>query len=333
MNTFVKAELARLNADFAETIGSSFANFFCPVLYKDEETELCQGHIINAAFDDSSRTCTVQRRDVDNFFGSHFESDFVDIAKFKKISLTEILADPFLAKRFNAKILLDGNPVEHFYPTGRVPNQFSRIQVGDMDPTTPLGLKIHRSELRDAANQKWEIEVSRDVTVQMLVSTMKAAHLSLFKMLGYRYVFTTSGYFVGRTILGEFFLQNAKVRKRDIETKAINFFASNVHMVRPVISTTFGAEGTITDRKMFMCMGGSGVAWAFIVLVKTGEQMHGVMIPTFQTVDQIDTFMGFTRNANTSIQVASCSFEGDKWEISEGTMPMIWPKDGCLLRR
>jgi len=61
--------------------------------------------------------------------------------------------------------------------------------------------------------------------------------------------------------------------------------------------------------------------------------MHAVMIPTFQTADQIDTFMGFTRNANTSIQVASCSFEGDKWEISEGTMPMIWPKDGCLLRR
>jgi hypothetical protein len=332
MNTFVKAELKRLSADFAETAGSSFSNFFCPMLYKDEEAEVCQAHIINEAFDDSSRTCTVQRRDVDNFFGSHFESDFVDTAKFKKVSLTEILADASLSKRFNAKILLDGNPVEHFYATGRMPNQFSRIQVGDMDPTTPLGLKMHRSEIKNAANQKWEIEVSRDVTIQMLVSTIKAAHLSLFKMLGYRYVFTTSGYFVGRTILGEFFFQNAKVRKRDIETRALQFFASNVHMVRPVISTTFGAEGTITDRKMFMCMGGSGVAWAFIVLVKTGAQMHGVMIPTFQTVDQIDTFLGFTRNANTSIQVATCTFEGDRWDVSNETMPMTWPKNGCLLK-
>src|SRR5215213_9608272 len=104
MKTFFKVNLARLNADFAETVGSSFANFFCPVLYKDEETELCQGHIINAAFDGSSRTCTVQRRDVDNFFGSRFESDFVDIAKFKKISLTEILADPFLSRRYRSDV-------------------------------------------------------------------------------------------------------------------------------------------------------------------------------------------------------------------------------------
>jgi hypothetical protein len=331
MNRFVRAELERLNADFAETTGSLFEHFFCPVLYQDEPAKLCRAHIINEAFGNSSRACTLQRSDVDNFYGSRFEADFVDIAKFKKISLTGILADPALAKRFNAKVLLDGNQVEHFYANGRVPEQFSRVQIGNLDPSLPFGLKMHSSDVMNAASRNWEVEVSRDVTLHMLVSTIKAAHLSLFKMLGYRYVFTTSGYFIGRTMLGEFFLRNAKVRKRDIETRAIEFFASNVHMVRPVISTTFGAEGTITDRKMFMCMGGSGAAWAFIVFVKTGDQMHGVMIPTFQTVDQIDTFIGFTRNSNTSIQVATCSFEGDKWEISEGTMPMAWPKNGCLL--
>jgi hypothetical protein len=331
MNKWFKAELNRLSADFAETVGSTFEHFFCPVLYQDEEAKLCRAHVINEAFDNSSRACTIQRSDIDNFYGSRFEADFVDIAKFKKISLTEILADPALAKRFNAKVLLNGNQVEHFYPSGQVPKQFSRVQVGNLDPALPFGLKMDSSEVMNAACQNWEIDVSRDVTLQMLVSTIKAAHLSLFKMLGYRYVFTTAGYFVGRMMLGEFFLRNAKVRKRDIEARAIEFFASNVHMVRPVISTTFGAEGTITDRKMFMCMGGSGAPWAFIVLVRTGDQMHGVMIPTYQTVDQIDTFIGFTRNSNTSIQVATCSFEGDKWEISEGTMPMTWPKDGCLL--
>jgi len=332
MNAFVTAELGRLSADFAEINGSPFAHFFCPILYKDEDAQLCQAHIINEAFDNSSRACTVQRSDVDNFYGSRFESDFLDIAKFKKVSLTEILADPSLSKKFNAKVLLDGHQVEHFYPTGRVPSQFSRVQVGNLDPALPFGLKMHRSEVVNAANQNWEIEVSRDVTVQMLVSTLKAAHLSLFKMLGYRYVFTLAGHFVGRMILGEFFLQNNKVRKRDIETKAIEFFASNVHMVRPVISTSFGAEGTITDRKMFMCMGSSGNPWAFIVLVRTGDQMHGVMIPTYQTVDQVDAFIGFTGNSNTSIQVATCSFEGDKWEVSKDTTPMTWPKDGCLLK-
>src|SRR5260370_32774164 len=242
MNTFFEAEVKRLSDDFTETTGAPFAHFFCPVLFRDENAKLCRAHIINEAFDNSSRACTVQRKDVDNFYGSRFEADFVDVAKFKKTSLAEILADPALAKKFNAKVLLDGKQVEHFYPTGEIPERFSRIQVGNLDPSLPFGLKMQPSEVVRAATGNWEIEVSRDVSLHMLVSTIKAAHLSLFKMLGYRYVFTTSGYFVGRMMLGEFFLQNAKVRKRNIMRRAIEFFAPNVHMVRPIISTTFGAE-------------------------------------------------------------------------------------------
>lgn len=238
MNAFVRAELEKLNADFAATTGSRFAHFFCPILFRDERVELSQAHIINSAFENASRDCTVQRTEVDNFFGSRFEADFVDIEKFKRTPLLEMLASPSLAKRFNAKVLLDGKQVEHFYPTGEIPKEFSRVQVGSLDPALPFGLKMHRSDVASAANRNWEIDVSRDVTLQMLVSTVKAAHLSLFKMLGYRYVFTPSAYFVGRLMLGEFYLQNARVRKRSIEHKAIKFFAPNVHMVRPVISTT-----------------------------------------------------------------------------------------------
>jgi hypothetical protein len=331
MNEFVKAELKKLNHDFTEMMGKPFAYFFCPILFRDEDTKLCQAHIINEAFANSTRECTVQRADIDNFYGSRFEADFVDIARFKNPPLLEILADPSLSKRFNATILLNGDPVEHFYPDSEVPEKFSLVQVGDLDPSTPFGLKIQASDVIAAANEKWEIEVSRDVRLPMLLSTIKAAHLSLFKMLGYRYTFSPSGHFIGRLILGEFFLQNRKVRKRHITSKALQFFRAYVHMVRPVISTTFGAQGTVMDRMMFMCMGGSGNAWAFIVLVKTDEQMHGVMIPTFQNVDQIDAFLGFLGNSNSSIQVATCCFEGDKWNVSQGTMPMTWPKDGVLL--
>jgi hypothetical protein len=331
MNEFVKAELKKLNRDFTETVGEPFTYFFCPLLFRDEDTELCQAHIINEAFADSTRECTVQRADIDNFYGSRFEADFVDIARFKNTTPLAILADPALSKRFNATILLNSNPVEHFYPTSKVPEKFSLVRVGDSDPSSPFGLKMQASDIIAAADNKWEIEVSRDLRLPMLVSTIKAAHLSLFKMLGYPYTFSTSGYFIGRMLLGEFFLQNCNVRKRDISGKALKFFRACAHMVRPVISTTFGAQGTVVDRMMFMCMGGSGTAWAFIVLVKAGEQMHGVMIPTFQNVDQIDTFLGFLGNSNSSIQVATCCFEGDKWKVSQGTLPMTWPKDGVLL--
>ena len=331
MNEFVAAELMKLNQDFTEVMGKPFTHFFCPILFRDEDTELCQAHIINEAFANSTRECTVQRKDIDNFYGSRFEADFVDMARFKDTPFLEILADPFLSKRFKATVLLNGNPVEHFYPTSEVPEKFSIVQVADSDPSSPFGLKMQVSDVVAAVGGKWEIEVSRDLRLPMLVSTIKAAHLSLFKILGYRYAFSSSGYFIGHTVLREFFLQNQKVRKREIYSKALQFFRAYVHMVRPVISTTFGAQGTITDRMMFMCMGGSGNAWAFIVLVKTGEQMHGVMIPTFQDVDQVDAYLGFLSNSNSSIQVKTCHFEGDKWNVSLGTMPMDWPKSGVLL--
>src|ERR1043165_6170891 len=101
MNKFVRPELSRLNSDFEQTTGGHFAHFFCPVLYEDANVPLCRAHIINKAFDDSARDCTVQRSDVDSFYGSRFEADFVDTAKFRKISLAEILTDSALSKRFN----------------------------------------------------------------------------------------------------------------------------------------------------------------------------------------------------------------------------------------
>jgi hypothetical protein len=62
MNEFAEKELTKLSQDFTETIGRSFAHFFCPILFCDEDTELCQAHIINEAFANSTRESTVQRK-------------------------------------------------------------------------------------------------------------------------------------------------------------------------------------------------------------------------------------------------------------------------------
>jgi hypothetical protein len=231
----------------------------------------------------------------------------------------------------NATLLREGNPVEYFYPRGEVPQQFSRVYLAGLDPSTSLGIKMHPSDVVAAAEERWEIEVSGDIRLPMLVSTIKAAHLSIFKTLGYQYALRPAGRFVGYDILGRFFLLHQSTPKRDLPTQTGRFFGEFVHMVRPVISTTIGAQGTVTDRLMFLCMGGSGIPWAFIVLVRTDEQMYGVLIPSFEGPDQVGAFLGFLDNMNSSIQVKTCRFEGDKWQVSQGTMPMTWPKDGTLL--
>jgi hypothetical protein len=332
MSEFIKSEVEKLNWSFVEKTGEPFAHFFCPILFRDEETELCKAHIINKAFSNSTRECTVQRADVDSFYGSRFEADFIGIEMYKGCSLLDIVADPSLSKRFNATVLHKGTPVEHFYSRAEIPEKFSRLDVPNLDASLAFGLKMQSSDLIAAAgDQQWEIEVSRDLSLSMLVSTIKAAHLSLFKMLGYRYALRQAGYFIGRTILGEFFLENCEKSKQDLSHRALQFFREFVHMVRPIISTTIEMQGTVTDGLAFLCMGGSGSPWAVIVLVKTEEQLYGVMVPTFESPDQIDAFLSFLKNTNSSIRVATGQLEEDKWTVSKDTAQMTWPKDGVLL--
>jgi hypothetical protein len=79
VNTELKVELERLRGDFAAVSGEAFNHFYCPILFRDESAPLCKGHVVNKAFRDAPKRWTVQRRDVDNFFGERFEADFTSL--------------------------------------------------------------------------------------------------------------------------------------------------------------------------------------------------------------------------------------------------------------
>lgn len=329
MNESVNTKLTKLRADYTAVNGQPFSHFYCPILFRDEDTELCKAHIVNQAFPNSSRAWTVQRKDVDNFYGSMFESDFVDVREFEDISPSDILTDKTLSKRFNAKILLDNEPVEHFFAPRGIPQHFSQLQLENIKSSVPFGLKMHPNDVISAKDQNWEIEISRDVRLPMMVSVIKAAHLTLFDMLGYRYAHRPAAYFIGRQILGEFFSRNFNKSKFDVLKDAHTFFRPYVHMVRPLRSGV-DFQGTITDRNLLVCMDSSSSPWAMIVFVKTASLIHSIMIPIFDDPERVKTYIDFLQNDNSAIQVASCRFEQDRWEISKDTKPLFWPKEGTL---
>jgi hypothetical protein len=330
MNDFVKTRIEGLRADYAEVSGEPFSHFFCPILFKDEDTPLCRAHIINQAFSDSARACTIQRADVDSFYGSRFEADFIDIETFRDASPLDILTDKKRSKRFSSKILADGEQVEHFFGGPKIPEQFTRIKFEGNEVSIPFGLKMRPSDAIAAEGKNWEIEISRDVRIPMLVSVIKAAHLTLFEMLGYRYALSAAGVFVGRDILGRFYSENKDRPKSEVLENARPFFREFVHMVRPFISCGFDSQGTVVDRTFYMCIGSSGSPWAMIVFVKTAHVIHGVLMPVFEQAEQAATYLGFLKNGNESVQVAVCRFEQDGWEIGKETMPLVWPKSGTL---
>jgi hypothetical protein len=334
MKADVKFKLERLRSDYEAVTKRSFVYFYCPILLRDEKTELCQAHIINERFRNSPRAWTIQRKDVDGFYGSNFEADFLAIQyKTENWSPSKVIIDKGLAKRFSPRILVDEEPVEYFVTQGNIPNDYTQIKIEGSGQSIQLGLKMHPQNFIMALDQSWEISISLDVRLPAVVSLIKAAYLTLFEVLGYRYALSAGGYFIGRQILGEFFLQNNEEKhKPEIVKNAQSFFSEFKHMVRPVQSLPFDAQGTITDNLLLVCEESRSAFWAFIVLVRTSSQLHAVMVPILDQPDAVSRFFDFLETDYESVEAKLCRFDQleNRWEIHKEAFKLTWPKHGIL---
>lgn len=127
MKTSFSPLLQKLNEDYKINAGKPFEHFFCPILHVDEDVELCKGHILNRSLKGVNRTVTVQRKDVDGFFGTMFEDDARNIEIYHQKQLHEIVFDSFLSKRFNSRIYAEGEVVDTFFSSGPFPDHATPI--------------------------------------------------------------------------------------------------------------------------------------------------------------------------------------------------------------
>jgi len=318
------SKLARLNADYESVAGHPFKHFLCPVLFCDEKTELCKAHIINTAFRASSRRWTIQRKDVDSFFGSLFESDFVTIQDMGKHHLPEVLMDKDLSRKQRPQVFLNGKPVEHYIPDGKVPPEHSQSILGDGEDAPHFVLKLPPEKTMAALDGDWDIRIEKDIRLAALPSLLKAAHLTLFDMLGYKYGLSLSGRFVGHDILGRFFLENRGKTKSEILKNAPEHFKEFVNMVRPVESAPPGFKGTATDHLLFLCMSGER-PWALIILIKTGDMLHAVLVPAFDAAENSARFLRFIENPFGTIEARLVRYVKDHWDLFPENHKFFWP--------
>jgi len=323
MSGEIQRKLRTLRSDYLEVTGKPFANFFCPVLFRDEEVPLCRAHILNAAFPNSSRNWTVQRADVDNFFGHAFESDFVDI-QYQDQSIAErALGDPTLSRKLRPRIRIDGEEVEHFITTGPIPTHFTEARVEGPSGPVRLGLKIHPDDAPDIA--RWQIVVEKDIRLAALVSALKAAHLTLFEMLGYRYALSAGGYFLGHDVLGNFFLKNKGKNKADLIVNGLSHFREFANMMRPLLTPPPDLKGTAADQSVFVCRCDGDIPWGIIVFVKTGDLVHSVLVPVLDSESAAARFMTFLRGQGCTIRANRCRLEGQKWFGAKDHELLKWP--------
>lgn len=329
MQVAVANKLQQLSTDYAGVTGQPFVHFLCPVLFRDEETELCKAHIVNVAFR-GRQPWTVQRKDVDNFFGSMFESDFVDL-RHRDRGLQEIVSDPALVRRFRPSFSVDGRTVESYHATGSVPPCHTQLTNG-AGQDTPVVLKIDPSEMSALLGAKWQVHVEKDLRLPSLVSILKAAHLTMFEMVGYEYALSSGGYFVGRVILGEFFLQNHARPRSEVAANALTHFSEVVHLVRPVVGTPSHLGGTIHDRQLYVLRDGR-IIWGAVVFIRTADSLHAALLPVFQNADGAERFAQFLSGPRENLEARLTRYEGDHWKASTQGVMLEWPKTGTLLTR
>lgn len=326
MNQEVQERLASLRLDYLSVVGRPFEHFYCPILFRDEPAGLSKAHVINLAFPESERRWTIQRTDVDSFFGSLFERDFVLLAERGKHDLFDVLTNRRLSSRLRPKLLADGKPVGHYIPTGPVPASHSELAVyRDDGPPVRLALKIDPSETLSALDKTWEIGLDRDVRLPALVSLLKAAHLTLFDLIGYRYALSAAGHFVGWDVLGSFFVRNGARRRPQVLRDAAKHFPDFVSMVRPMEVAPAGFTGTISDGYLYLCTGSQG-PWAFMVFVRAGSQMHAVLVPVMENPDTAERFVRFLTTTSATFEVRLARFAGERWEIAKEGRQVTWPE-------
>lgn len=326
MNTHILKRLEQMKVDYESVSGRSWRFFYCPILHRDEETKLCAGHVINQALEDADRSWTVQRKDVDNHYGTLFEGDFLALEQKVDRQVDEILTDKKLSRQFNPKVVIDGQPVDHYRPQGLVPVQHSDLYVDSPDGLVRLALKISPAEMENVPGGRIQIIVDKDVRLAALASCLKSAHLTLFHLLGYRYALSYGGYILGREILGGFFLKTRGMGRQRVLEEANAHFREYQSLVRPVVSLSFDSEGTLKDGILFVCETG-GKRWALQVLIRTGTRMHGVMVPILDDDESAARFSRFLKSPFPEIEVRVARFDVERsmWEMNPDTALVNWP--------
>jgi hypothetical protein len=332
MNPDLHRRLEELRADYADCCGEPFKHFFCPILAVDEESDLQKGHIVNEAFARSSRAWVVQRRDVDSFFGTHFEADFETIQYRDRKSTLEILSSPKIGRSFKLRILRNGKSILYTTRQGDLPKVFTPLLLEDQGKTVSIGIKLSTDEILATAGEKWQFDMFKDFRVSAFVTLIKSAHLTLFHMLGYRYAVSAAGTFVGHDILGQFYLNNLNSTRDVVQANARSYFRNFQHMMRPIVSSEVNFKGTVTDQVLFICVGTSGRRWGKIVFVKTAHLFHAVLIPVFDDVESVPTFLDFLSNDNEYINVETAQFDPKRkcWLANPNRTRICWPKTGIL---
>ena len=326
----VEHHLKALREDFASIEEKPFNYFFCPILHEDAEVPLCMGHVINEAFSNSFRGSVVQRQDVDSFFGAIVEADFTNTVRAKSAPAGVALLDPEMSKKLQQKIIVNEEEWKTYTYRGSSTPQHSKVlfHLGDGAVLRRV-VKKSPAEIDALESRTFEMTIGKDCRVAALVSLVKAAHLTLFKLLGYAYALSAPGIEIGRDTLGKFYRLHKGKSAAEVKEVAKAFFQPYANMMRSIVG--FSGEpptGTVEDGQARVCFSPSGKMFGLIVCVRTDRRYHAVLMPGFSEPEGAAAYFDFLRNDCQSLHVGNCQIDAgmQRMLVSEQAKVIQWPK-------
>lgn len=335
-----------LQNDFTRVEGKPFQHFYCPLMMSDEPTELCVAHVMPKCLPDTSRLCVIQRKDIDGFYGSYAEADFATMVEASKKGMNGIIRDRALLKKIKPSLHVGGKKVDYYPYQGTVAANQTHFTFQPNDGCHPveLVLKIPMAEALAAQSQPWSWIFEFDCTVATLVTLIKAAYLTLFRLHGYKWALSPGGKSIGYALLGEFFRENRSKEPEEIKAALRKTFLRYKNLVRPVKSFTPGLQspgiqrkGTLNDFQSGVCIGASGQFFAEIILIRIAKHFFGVFLPAFDNATSAGAYFDFLQNSNETLRVHRTQFDpvNNKFHMEKNPMDVHWPKgeDGFELEQ
>jgi hypothetical protein len=288
------------------------------------------GHIINNACPNSFRGRVPQREDVDKFYGLTFEPDFTGNVQARSMSPRHALMDPKIYKKMIPKIIVSGEQWPHYADQGADVSGHTKvaIHIGGGEPLHWV-VKKTQEEIDTLEKTDVQLVIGKDCRLSSLVSLIKTAYLTLFKLLGYSFALSTAGIQVGNGILGKFYLEHHQEKADDARKQAVDFFRPYVNMMRTIEGFTGNIPlGTVQDHRAKVCTA-NRKTFGILVCVRTNTQYFDVLIPCFEEPEGQADYEEFMRNDSQTIRVHDCKLDNMSVIVSEKSQEIFWPKNNA----
>jgi hypothetical protein len=222
------------------------------------------------------------------------EADFINVVQNRSKTPFDIWINSKLRRQYRPKLAMGDIPIDYYFPRDatQVPEHSRGWLVANGKQIAELVIKESPDALRNLSGQEMRVVLDVDLRPAVVASVLKAAHLSMFHLLGYRHVFSAGGLHLADT-LKDFFLASRGRAKKDVVKDLETAFMPLSRLISPMlIKDASILNGTVFDNRVIGCIGGSQGLFAIGVIVPAAGDRFCVFLPS-GCGHTIDTYLGF----------------------------------------